>query len=144
MLEEKVTCRGINGSISLSRDKVQVVGLGLSSTQSPELAYSDVSAVFFQRKSVVPFATVTILTVLIVLVSKYNLIWFVINLNPVSVFIVWSGIGIATLCAVVTLLRILFVNVLMRSSRGPFVVRLVPIHSAKRLARRFSEISAGG
>ena len=144
MLEEKESCRGINGSISLSRDKVQVVGLGLSSSQSPELAYGDVSAVFVQRKSVVPFATLTILTVLVVLVSKYNLIWFVVDLNPFSAFIVWSGIGVGTLCAAVTLTRILFVNVLMRSSRGPFVVRLVPIHSAKRLARRFSEISAGG
>jgi len=143
MLEEKVSCRGINGSINLSRDKVLVVGLASSPTQPHELAYSDVSAVFVQRKSVVPFATLTILIIVVVLVSKYNLIWFVVDLNPVSVFIAWTGIGIAILCAVITLLRLLFVNVLIRSNQSPFVVRLVPIRSAKRLARRFSDISAG-
>ena len=143
MLEEKVSCRGINGSIILSQDKVRVVGLASSSTLPHELAYSDVSAVFVQRKSVVPFATITILIVIAVLVSKYNMLWFVVDLDPISDFIVWTGSGIAILCVMVTLLRLLFVNVLMRSNRGLFVVRLVPIRSAKRLARRFSEISSG-
>jgi hypothetical protein len=143
MLEEKVSCRGVNGSIALSQGKVRVVGLA-SSTQCQELAYSDVSAVFVQRKSVVPFATLTILTVVVVLVSKFDLLWFIIDLYPISGFVVWTGCGIAILCAFVALLRLLFVNVLIRSNRGPFLVRLVPIRSAKRLARRFSEISAEG
>jgi hypothetical protein len=143
MLDEPVSCRGINGSIKLSKDKMQLIGGGLGSAQCHEVSYSDVLAVVVERKSIVPFATLAILAFVLALIAKYNALWFVIDLSRTEIFITSIGLGIAILCAIPTILRLMFVNVLVRSSRGPLAVRLVPIRSAKRLARRFSEMSAG-
>jgi hypothetical protein len=143
MLDEAVSCRGINGSIKLSKGKMHLIGGGLGSAQSHEVSYSDVSAVVVQRKSVVPFATLTILAFALALIAKYNALWFVIDLSRIGVFITWIGLTIAILSAVPAILRLMFVNVLIRSKGGPLTVRLVPGRSAKRLARRFSEMSTG-
>jgi hypothetical protein len=143
MLDEAVSCRGINGSIKLSKDKMQLIRGGLGSAESLEVAYTEVLAVVVQRKSVVPFATLTVLAFALALIAKYNVLWFVIDLSRTGIFITMIGLGIAILSAVPTLLRLMFVNVLVRSGRGPLTVRLVPIRSARRLARRFSEVSAG-
>ena len=140
--DEAVSCRGINGSIKLSKDKMQLIGGGLGSAESHEVAYSDVSTVVVQRKSIVPFATLTILAFVLALIAKYNALWFVIDLSRIGGFITLIGVGIAILCAVPTVLRLMFVNVLVHSSGGPLTLRLVPTRSAKRLARRFSEMSA--
>jgi hypothetical protein len=143
MLDESISCRGINGSIKLSKDKMQLIGGGFGSAQSHEVAYSDVLAVVVQRKSVVPFATVTILAFALALIAKYNALWFVIDLGRTGIFITSIGLAIAILSAVPAILRLMFVNVLVRSSEGPLTLRLVPIRSAKCLARRFSEMSTG-
>ena len=142
MLDEQVSCRGINGSIRLSKDKIQLIR-GFGSTQCHEVSYGDVSAVVVDRKSVVPFAALTILAFVLALVAKYNAVWFVMDLSRTGIFITWIGLGIATLCAIPTILRLIFVNIIIRSNDGPLTVRLVPIRPAKRLARRFSEMSAG-
>ena len=140
--EKQVTCRGVNGSISLSRDAIQLNDAGPSS-QPHRIAYHDISAVIVQRKSVVPFATLAILTTVVALIAKFNLIWFIVDLNRVGFVISSVGFGVGLICAVVAGLRLLFVNVLVRHSEGPVVVRLVPARSARRLAEKFSELSAG-
>jgi len=141
-LEEPLSCHGVNGSIALSHDGFRLTQ-GRAYSQSRKIAYSDVSAVYVQRKSVVPSATLTILMAIIVLVGRFNLIWFVLDLSRIGIVISWIASGIGLVFAIVTLLRLLFVNVLVRCSGDPFVVRLVPVRSAKRLANRFSEFSAG-
>jgi len=143
MLDEPVRCRGINGSIKLSTDTMQLIGGALGSTELHEVPYSDVSAVVVQRKSVIPFATLSILASALALIAKYNALWFVIDLSRAGIYLTPVGLGIAVLSAVSTLLRLMFVNVLVRFSGGPLTLRLVTVRSAKRLARRFSEMSTG-
>ena len=147
MSEELVNCRGINGSIILSRDKLTVVGVALGSAQPRDIGLKDVSSVVVERKSMIPFLTLTILAAIVLLVARFNLLWFVINLYPLQMFIIpiapLIALAIAMLCGVPTLLRLVFVNLSVRSQGAPLTLRLVPIRSAKRLARRFSEVSAG-
>jgi hypothetical protein len=142
-LQEPVRCRGINGSITLSKDNLHIIGGGLGSIEAHEIPFSQVSAVVVQRKSVVPFATLTILAVVVVLISKYNALWFVIDLSRTGLLITPIAVGVAILCAIPTVLRLNFVNVSIRSSGSLLTVRLVPIRSARKLARSFSEMSAG-
>jgi hypothetical protein len=108
-----------------------------------EIPFTHVSAVVVQRKSVVPFATLTILAVVAVLISKYNALWFLIDLSRPGLLITPIAVGVAILCAIPTLLRLIFVNVSIRFGGSLLTLRLVPISSAKHLARSFSEMSAG-
>ena len=143
-LEEAVNCRGINGSLSLSKGKIKVKGAGLPPSQSPEIPYGLVSAVFVQRKSVVPFATVLVLAVIVGLLAQYNALWFIPHIAEMDPLIAPISFGVAILCAVPTILRVLFVNVLVRYEGGSLHLRLVPIRSGKRLGRRFRELSLEG
>jgi len=138
-----VRCRGINGSITLSKDSLHIIGGSLGSVESREIPFSHVSAVVVQRKSVVPFATLTILAVVAVLISKYNPLWFVIDLSRVDPLIALIGIGVAILCGIPTILRLTFVNVSIRSGGSLLTIRFVLVRSARRLARSFSEMSSG-
>ena len=144
MQVESVSCRGINGSIILSKDKMTIIGVGLGSAQPHDIRFSDVYSVVVERKSVVPFATAMILAIIVLVIANYNLLWFIINLNGTEGFITPVALAIAILCGIPTVLRLMFVNVTVRSRSGPLAVRLVPSRAAKRLARRFSEISARG
>jgi hypothetical protein len=139
LLEEPVGCRGINGSLSISGDKMKISGVG--GAQSHDVPFSQVSSVVVERKSVVPFATSIILAFVVVMLVRYNAFWFVIDLSRIEVVVTWIGLGIIIVCAIPTVLRAFFVNVSVRSSAAPLKVRLVPTRSAKRLAGRFSEIS---
>ena len=143
-MQDSVRCRGINGSITLSKDNLHIIGGGgLGSAEPREIPFSHVSAVVVQRKSVVPFATLTILAVVAVLISKYNALWFVIDLSRMGTLITPIGIGVAVLCAIPTVLRLVFVNISIRSGGSLLTVRLVPVRSARRLARSFSVMSSG-
>jgi hypothetical protein len=141
MQEELVSCRGINGSIILSKNKMTIIGVGLGSTQPHDIKFSDVFSVVVERKSVVPFVTATILAIIVLLIANYNLLWFIINLYRTEWFVTTTALAIAVLCGIPTVLRLMFVNITVRSRSGPLTVRLVPTGPAKRLARRFSEIS---
>ena len=142
--EEPVSCSGINGSISLFKDRIRIVGGGLTRAAAHEIAREDVSSVVVQRKSIVPFATATILAVIVTLVTEYNVIWFVEGVSRMDRFIAPFSLGIALLSLTITMLRLLFVNVSIHFGEGSAVLRLVTLRSAKRLAKRFSEISVGG
>ena len=142
MQEEPISCRGINGSINLTKDKLTISGVGLSATQPHDITFSDVSSVMVERKSVVPFTTIMFLAIIVLVIAKYNLLWFIINLYGVERFITPTVLVIAISCGVSSVLRLMFVNVTIRSRRGQVTVRLVPSRPAKRLARRFSELSA--
>ena len=147
MKEELVRCSGINGSILLSRDKLAVVGVGLGSAQR-DIRFGDVSSIVVERKSMIPFLTLAVLAAIVLLVVRFNLLWFVLNLYTIQMLIIpiapWLALAIAILCGIPTILRLIFVNVFVRSRVGVLTLRLVVPRSAKRLASRFSEISAGG
>lgn len=142
--EEPVSCSGINGSITLFKDRIRIIGGGLSVADVHEIARDDVSSIVVQRKSVVPFATITILAIIVTLVTEYNVIWFVEGMSRMNGFITPFGLGIALLCLAITILRLLFVNVTLHFGEDSVALRLVTLRSAKRLAKRFSEIAAGG
>jgi len=147
MKEESVRCRGINGSILLSRDKLVAVGVGLGSAQH-DIRFGDVSSIVVERKSMIPFLTLTILAGIVLLVARFNLLWFILNLYTIQMFIIpiapWLALAIAILFGMPTILRLIFVNVSVRSRAGLLTLRLVPLRSGKLLASRFSEISVGG
>lgn len=145
MQEEQIICRGINGSIRLSSDRLTVIGVGFSSPQ--DIKFNDVASVVVERKSIVPFATLTVLAAIILAIARYNLLWFIVNVYSVQMLVIpiapLIALAIAILCGIPTILRLVFVNVSVSSGGGKLMLRVVPIRSAKRLARRFSEISAG-
>ena len=143
--EESIGCRGVNGSISLSKDKMVIRSEGFDSVQFRELLLNKITAVVVERKSVIPFATLTILATAVTVSAWYNAVWFLINLTQQDILIIASGgLIVAIVCAVPMMLRLLFVNVLVRSEgeANALIVRLVSVRQAKRLARRFRELSS--
>ncbi|HXZ89874.1 MAG TPA: hypothetical protein VEG61_02325 [Candidatus Dormibacteraeota bacterium] len=143
--EESIDCRGVNGSISLSKDKMVSRSEGFGSVQFREMPLNKITAVVVERKSVIPFATLTILATAVTVSAWYNALWFLINLTELDILTITSGgLIVAVVCAVPMMFRLLFVNVLVRSEGEPdaLMVRLVPVHQAKRLARRFRELSS--
>jgi len=143
--EKLIGCRGVNGSISLSKDKMVIRSEGFGSVEFREVALNKVTAVVVERKSVIPFATLTILASMATVSAWYNALWFLINLTEQGILMITSGgLSVAVVCAVPMMFRLLFVNVLVRSEGEPnaLIVRLVPVRQAKRLARRFRELSS--
>jgi hypothetical protein len=118
---------------------------GFGSVEFREVALNKVTAVVVERKSVIPFATLTILASMVTVSAWYNALWFLINLTEQGILMITSGgLSVAVVCAVPMMFRLLFVNVLVRSEGEPnaLIVRLVPVRQAKRLARRFRELSS--
>jgi len=143
--EELIGCRGVNGSISLSKDKMIIRSEGFGSVQFREMALNKITAVVVERKRVIPFATSTILASAITISARYNALWFLINLTQKEILIVTSGgLCVVIVCAVPLMFRLLFVNVLVRSEGEPtaLILRFVPFRQAKRLAKRFRELSS--
>jgi hypothetical protein len=141
--EHTLSCRGINGSIELSRDNMRVSGAGIELSQSADIPYEEVSAVLVQRKSVVPFATLTILAAVATLLARFNPLGYFMDVRQIQFLVTPIALGLGILFAAVTLVRSCFVSVSVRSTRGLFTVRFVPVRSGKRLAQSFSEISTG-
>jgi hypothetical protein len=121
-----------------------IIGVGLGPGQPHKFPFKEVSSVVVERKSMAPSVTVMVLAIIVLLITKYNLLWFIINLDKTEGFTTPVALGIAILCAILTALRSMFVNVSVRSRDRSLTVRLVPIRSAKRLAQRFSEMSGEG
>jgi len=143
--EKLIGCRGVNGSINLSKDKMVIRSEGFGSVEFREVALNKVTAVVVERKSVIPFATLTILASVVTVSAWYNALWFLINLTEQGILMITSGgLSVAVVCAVPMMFRLLFVNVLVRSEGEPnaLIVRLVPVRQAKRLAKRFRELSS--
>jgi len=145
MAEKTISCRGANGSIVLSNDKMLIQSSFLRSTPFHEMPLNSIRAVVVERKSVIPFATLTILGSVVTILAQYNALWFMINLEPSQVYLITRvGFSAVILCVILMTLRLVFVNVSVRSEGDSTVltVRLVPLRPAKRLVRRFRELSA--
>lgn len=143
--EELIDCRGVNGSINLSQDKMVIRSEGFGSVQFREMALDKITAVVVERKGVIPFATLTIIATILTVLAWYNSLWFLINLTQPDILIITScGLAAAVVCAIPMMFRLLFVNVLVRSEGEPnaLIIRFVLVRQAKRLARRFRELSS--
>ena len=140
-----IKCRGANCSIVLYRDGM-VINEGVLSGRSYRLPLERVTSVIVERKSVVPFATGTIIAAIFTLVTKYNALWFLVNLTTNRAGELSSlGVLACIIFAVPTLTRSLFVNVNVTWSGQPasFHLGFVSVKMGRRLARRFQELSAG-
>ncbi len=142
---DEVDCRGVNGSISLSKDKMVVRSEGFGLVQFRELPLNKITAVVVERKGVIPFAILTLLAAAITAVAADNPFWFLFNLTQQQTLLVTTaGVFAAVVCAIPTLFRLLFVNVLVRSEgeANAMILRFVLVRRAKHLARRFRELSS--
>jgi len=142
--EELCSCKGIGGSITLFPDRLLVRHGGPASSHPHEVPLAQVRAVLVERKSVIPFATVTVLALAVAVLVKYNPIWFVANLSDKdSTLVSLSALALSVVFAVPSILRNTFVSVSVSSESEQVPIRLgfVPSRPAKRLAKRFRELS---
>jgi hypothetical protein len=139
-------CKGFNYTVTIGSDKLILRDKRWGRSSPHELPVQSINAVIVRRKSIVPFAAFTALALIAVVLTKYNSLWFLVNLTAgeeaaLSTF----ALAVALLCAIPTVFRALFVDIII-SSTGmptPFLVRFVPARQARGLVRRFHTVSAG-
>jgi hypothetical protein len=144
--QELCNCQGVGGSIILFPDRMVVKHGGPASSHSHEIPLTQVRAVLVERKSVIPFATVTVLAVVAAILAKYNPVWFLANLSDKdSTLVSFAALSIAVLFVVPVVVRSAFVSVSVSSEGETVPVRLgfVSSRPAKRLTKRFRELSIG-
>ncbi len=143
-VEEAFKCGGLNGSISLYRDRMVINSKAVGVSKTYQLPVNRIRTVVVQRKSIVPFVISMIFTAALAAVIKYNSLWFVIDFPPpVSEFLSSVALLTSIICAVPVLVRVLFVSVTITWDGDPtsFRVGFVPVRPGKRLAKRFQESS---
>ncbi len=134
----------MNGLIELHRDRMVVINKALGVSKTYQLPLKRIRSVVVERKSVVPFAPLTVIAAILMVVMKYNALWFLVDLTPaVSGFLSSVALLVAIISAVPVVLRALFVNVTITWDGNPtsFRVGFIPSRSGKRLAERFQESS---
>jgi hypothetical protein len=138
-------CRGTNYSVALNSDRM-ILDARWRSSNSYELPIKRIRTVIVERKSVMPFATLTILAAIGAVVAKYNALWFLVNLTPdtagrISVILAAASV----ILALPTLSRALFVSIAVTWDGQPstFRIRFVSAYRGRHLARLFEELSSG-
>jgi len=114
------------------------------SPRSYELPIDRIRTVVVERKSVIPFATATVLAAVSAVVAKYNALWFIINLTPENMTRISTiAFGLMVLCAIPAMSRALFVSVAISWDGQPasFRARFVPARQGRGLAAKFQAIS---
>jgi hypothetical protein len=143
--DQLIKCRGANCSIILYQRKM-IINEGMLSGRSYDLPLERIRSVIVDRKSVIPFASATILATIFTLVTKYNALWFLMNLSSANT-VGLSTIGLLACIAFAgpTIARAFFVNVNVNWDGQPasFHLGFVSVKRGRRLARRFQELSAG-
>lgn len=148
MLQDKelFSCHGTNYSLALYKSKIVIKGISWRDQKSYEFPITRLKMLFIQRKSVVPFASFTLLSAIVALIARYNALRFLVDLAPEYRALLSIGaILVSVLSAIPLMARGLFVNVLVGLDEEPtsYKIRFVPGRSGKRLVRRFEEISQG-
>lgn len=139
--QEPYICNGGNYSIILDSGHLILQKKGWGFGPAHKIPLRDVRSVIVERKSVMPFATMTVLSMIGAVALQYNAFWFVINLSPEHRFTV-EAILAALAFAAPTVSRTFFVNVVISSAKNDlWRVRFVPTRSGKRLAARFQSLS---
>ncbi len=143
-VEESFKCGGLNASISLYRDRMIINSKAIGVSKTYQLPVNRIRTVVVERKSIIPFVTLTILAAALAAMIKYNDLWFVINF-PTAVAGFLSSVAFLTsiICVVPVVVRILFVSVTITWDGDPtsFRVGFMPIRPGKGLAKRFQESS---
>jgi hypothetical protein len=139
------SCRGSNYSITLHPDRMVLKSLTWGNTQFYELPTNHIQALIIQRKTVIPFAALTLVAAIATVLLRYNSLWFLINLSAIEARVRMSEIAlfIGVISAIPTLLRVVFVNVSVTWDGEPrsFLVRFVSAYRGRRLVRTFRELS---
>lgn len=144
-VEEPFNCSGLVGSISLHNDRMVITGKEWGISKSYQLPIERIRSVVVERKSVIPFATLTLLAAVAAVITGYNALWFLYNLSPKNAQIVSSAaLFVTVISAIPTLFRIFFVSVSITWDGDPtyFRVGFVPVHPGKRLAQKFHQSQA--
>ena len=137
-------CGGLVGSINLYNDRMVINSKEWGISKSYQLPINRIKSVVVERKSVIPFATLTLLAAVTMLVARYNALWFLVNLTPQNAQTMSSyALLVSVVSAIPTLIRILFVSVSITWDGNPtsFRVGFVPLRPGKRLAQKFQELS---
>jgi hypothetical protein len=132
------------GSINLYYDRMVINSKEWGVSKSYQLPLNRIRSVVVERKSVIPFATLTLIAAATMLVVRYNALWFLVNLTPQNAQTVSSyALFVSVVSAIPTLIRILFVSVSITWDGNPtsFRVGFVPLRPGKRLAQKFQELS---
>jgi hypothetical protein len=144
-VEKRFKCSGLTGSITLYQENIVVDSKELGFSKSYELPVGRIRAVMIERKSVIPFATLTVLAAIAAVVARYNGLWFLILLAPATAHTLSTiAVLVAVLCALPTLVRTLFVSVSISWDGEPHSIRvgLVPARIGKQFAKKLQELSA--
>jgi len=142
--EESFNCGGLVGSINLHNDRMVINSKEWGVSKSYQLPINRIRSVVVERKSVIPFATLTLIAAATTLIARYNALWFIVNLTPQNAQSVSScALLVSVVSAIPTLIRILFVSVSITWDGNPtsFRVGFVPLRPGKRLAQKFQELS---
>ena len=142
-VEEPFNCNGLVGSIKLYNDRMVIASKEWGISKSYQLPIERIKSVVVERKSVVPFATLTLLSAIVAVIGRYNALWFVVNLSAQNAEGVSStALFITILCAIPTVFRMLFVRVSITWDGDPtsFRVGFVPVRPGKRLAQKFQQL----
>ncbi|MGD0689668.1 MAG: hypothetical protein ABSA50_07855 [Candidatus Bathyarchaeia archaeon] len=142
--EESFNCGGLVGSINLYNDRMVINSKEWGVSKSYQLPIKRIRSVVVERKSVIPFATLTVIAAATILLARYNALWFLVNLTPQNAQTISSyALLVSVVSAIPTLIRIIFVSVSITWDGNPrsFRVGFVPLRRGKRLAQKFQELS---
>jgi len=142
--KESFNCGGLVGSINLYNDRMVINSKEWGVSKSYQLPINRIRSVVVERKSVIPFATLMLIAAATMLVTRFNALWFLVNLTPQNEQTVSSyALLISVVSAIPTLIRIFFVSVSITWNGNPttFRVGFVPLRPGKRLAQKFQELS---
>jgi hypothetical protein len=132
-------CHGWNYSILLESEYL-VLQKCWRRRSSQKVPLREIRSVIVERKSVIPFATMTVLFLIVTIALKYNALWFLLDLTGDSKFST-AAFLIVLIFAFPTFSRMLFVNVQISTQTAIWRVRFVPAQSGKRLVKRLQEFS---
>ena len=143
MADRIFKCSGGNYTITLdlALNKMILSQRSFRGTRVYELPLDRIKSVVVERKSVVPFATLTLLAAIATFMMGYGPFWSFMHLNRDSVGnSTMIGALACAIFVIPSISRILFVNVSVSWDGQPssWLIRLAPSYSGKNLAKIFS------
>jgi hypothetical protein len=141
---ELYKCAGWNYAVTLDSSSERVIMRQTVGRRHYEVPMDRIKSIVVERKSVVPFAALTILSALTTLLIGYGPLPYLINLSPENMGrSTMIGALACMIFALPSISRLLFVNVYVSWDTDPssLLIRFVTSHSGKRLADTFLEMS---
>ena len=142
---ELYKCAGWNYAITLDSTSERVIMRHtVGRTRRYEVPMDRIKSLVVERKSVVPFAALTILSALTTLLIGYGPLPYLIGIGSENIGkSTMIGALACMIFALPSISRLLFVNVYVSWDTNPssLLIRFVPSQSGKRLADTFLEMS---